>query len=165
MPELHGKLDVLPDGTNTLVLEADEPGEYRGECAEFCGLQHAKMGFLVIAQPRDEFDAWLAAQQQPAAEPASEAARRGSESSPPRAARLPHRSADRRRTTRGRGRTSPTSPAAATLAADTSPTRPSDLTEWLRDPDEVKAGTTMPRAGADRRRARATSSPTWRGCE
>ena len=56
VPELHGKLDLLPNGTNTLVLEADEPGIYGGECAEFCGLQHANMGFLVIAQPRDEFD-------------------------------------------------------------------------------------------------------------
>ena len=79
VPELHGKLDMLPDGPNTLVLEADEPGEYLGACAEFCGLQHANMGFLVIAQPRDEFDAWLAAQRQPAAEPAGEAARRGRE--------------------------------------------------------------------------------------
>ena len=51
VPELHGKLDLLPDGTNRLVIEADEPGVYGGECAEFCGLQHANMGFLVVAQP------------------------------------------------------------------------------------------------------------------
>ncbi len=77
VPELHGKLDMLPDGPNTLVLEADEPGEYLGACAEFCGLQHANMGFLVIAQPPEEFAAWIEAQQRPAAEPTSEEAERG----------------------------------------------------------------------------------------
>ena len=77
VPELHGKLDLLPETTNTLVLEADEPGIYGGECAEFCGLQHANMGFLVVAQPRDEFDAWLAAQRAPAAAPTSGQAERG----------------------------------------------------------------------------------------
>ena len=52
VPDLHGKLDALPDGINTLVIEADEPGVYGGECAEFCGLQHANMGMVVVAQPR-----------------------------------------------------------------------------------------------------------------
>jgi cytochrome c oxidase subunit II len=59
VPELAGKLDALPDGTNTLVIEADEPGEYRTECAEFCGLQHAQMVFYVVADPPVEFAQWL----------------------------------------------------------------------------------------------------------
>jgi cytochrome c oxidase subunit 2 len=62
VPELSGKLDALPDGTNTLVIEADEPGTYRGVCAEFCGLHHADMGFVVVAVPAAEFAEWLAAQ-------------------------------------------------------------------------------------------------------
>ena len=61
VPDLSGKLDALPDGINTLVIEADEPGTYRGVCAEFCGLHHADMGFVVIAQPAAEFAEWLAA--------------------------------------------------------------------------------------------------------
>ena len=91
VPELHGKLDLLPETTNTLVLEADEPGIYGGECAEFCGLQHANMGFLVVAQPRDEFDAWLAAQRAPAAAPTSGQAERGRAGLPRRRLRVvPH---------------------------------------------------------------------------
>ena len=65
VPELSGKLDALPDGTNTLVLEADEPGTYRGVCAEFCGLHHADMGFVVVAVPAAEFGDWLAARRGP----------------------------------------------------------------------------------------------------
>lgn len=67
--ELHGKLDLMPGHTNTLVLQADQPGEFRGLCAEFCGLQHAKMMFVVVAEPPEQFAAWLQNEQQPAAEP------------------------------------------------------------------------------------------------
>ena len=66
VPELHGKLDLVPGKVNVLRVQADRPGVYRGQCAEFCGVQHAKMALLVVAQPRAEFDAWLARQRQPA---------------------------------------------------------------------------------------------------
>ncbi len=66
VPELAGKLDLLPGITNEFWIEADEPGIYRGQCAEFCGTQHALMQFLVVAQPREDFDAWLEQQRQPA---------------------------------------------------------------------------------------------------
>jgi cytochrome c oxidase subunit II len=62
IPQLNGKIDALPDHINTIVLEADEPGIYQGRCAEFCGLNHAKMPFVVIVHPRPDFDAWLASQ-------------------------------------------------------------------------------------------------------
>lgn len=62
VPELGGKLDMLPDGTNVLVLQADQPGEWGARCAEFCGLRHASMVLRVVAQAPEEFDAWLAAQ-------------------------------------------------------------------------------------------------------
>lgn len=62
VPELGGKMDMLPDGTNSLVLQADEPGRWTARCAEFCGLHHARMTLLVIAEPADRFDAWLAGQ-------------------------------------------------------------------------------------------------------
>ena len=62
VPELGGKLDMLPDGRNVLVLRADQPGEWGARCAEFCGLHHASMTMLVIAEPAEEFEAWLAAQ-------------------------------------------------------------------------------------------------------
>ncbi|MDX2138512.1 MAG: cytochrome c oxidase subunit II [Chloroflexota bacterium] len=65
VPELNGKMDLIPGRTSILQIQADEPGVYRGICAEYCGLQHAKMYFLLIAHPVEEFNQWLIAQQQP----------------------------------------------------------------------------------------------------
>jgi cytochrome c oxidase subunit 2 len=79
VPELNGKLDLVPGTTNVLQLQANEPGEYWGLCAEFCGIQHAKMLFVVVAHPAGEFDEWVGAQQQPAAEPATELTQTGFE--------------------------------------------------------------------------------------
>jgi cytochrome c oxidase subunit 2 len=63
VPQLHGKMDLMPGQSNEFWLEADEPGEYRGICAEYCGIQHAQMHFIVVALERGEFDAWLAEQE------------------------------------------------------------------------------------------------------
>jgi cytochrome c oxidase subunit II len=60
VPALAGKLDLLPDYTNTLVLEADEAGVHRSRCAEFCGLEHTTMVLTVVAEPEEEFEAWVA---------------------------------------------------------------------------------------------------------
>jgi cytochrome c oxidase subunit II len=60
VPELGGKLDLLPDHVNTMVLQADEPGRHLSICAEFCGLRHADMRMTVVAEPADRFDAWVA---------------------------------------------------------------------------------------------------------
>jgi len=60
VPELQAKMDHVPGHDNYMWLQADEPGRYRGQCAEFCGLQHANMVFYVIADPVPEFEAWLA---------------------------------------------------------------------------------------------------------
>ena len=59
-PALGGKMDLLPDYTNTLVLQADEPGVHRTRCAEFCGLNHADMRLTVVAEPEERFAAWVA---------------------------------------------------------------------------------------------------------
>jgi cytochrome c oxidase subunit II len=60
VPELAGKLDLLPDRTNTLVLEADQPGVHRSRCAEYCGLEHTRMMLTVVAESEDRFAAWVA---------------------------------------------------------------------------------------------------------
>ncbi len=60
LPKLGGKLDVVPGQTNVLWLQADEPGSFSGQCAEYCGLNHANMTMTVIAQPQAELDAWAA---------------------------------------------------------------------------------------------------------
>ena len=77
VPKLHGKVDLVPGRTNHIRLQADEPGVYRGQCAEFCGMQHAHMAMLVVAEPEAEFEAWLERQRRPAARPATAAAVRG----------------------------------------------------------------------------------------
>ena len=66
VPQLNGKRDAVPSRVNHLTLIADEPGVYLGQCAEFCGLAHADMRHQVISQTEADFDAWVAAQQQPA---------------------------------------------------------------------------------------------------
>jgi cytochrome c oxidase subunit 2 len=60
VPELAGKIDMLPDHPNTLVLEADRPGVHLSRCAEFCGLEHTRMVLTVVAEPEDRFAAWVA---------------------------------------------------------------------------------------------------------
>jgi cytochrome c oxidase subunit 2 len=69
VPELHGKLNLYPNRTNTITIQANEPGIYRGVCAEFCGIQHTYMGFYVVAHEEERFAAWVEQQQQPAHEP------------------------------------------------------------------------------------------------
>lgn len=66
VPELAGKVDLIPGRQTTLKLHAKKPGEYRGVCAEFCGLQHTKMGLLVIAEPAAAFEDWRQQQAEPA---------------------------------------------------------------------------------------------------
>lgn len=77
VPQLGGKQDMIPGHVNNLLLRADHPGAYRGQCAEFCGAQHAHMVLWIIALPPPAFDAWLAAQRHPAAEAADTAEQRG----------------------------------------------------------------------------------------
>jgi cytochrome c oxidase subunit II len=69
VPQLGGKMDMIPGRTNRLRLQADEPGVYRGQCTEYCGGAHALMAFEVVAQPQAEFDAWAAGQAQPVSAP------------------------------------------------------------------------------------------------
>lgn len=64
VPSLGEKLDLLPDRVNTMTLLADEQANYRGTCAEFCGLQHAKMAFRVITHERGDFESWVSGQQE-----------------------------------------------------------------------------------------------------
>ncbi|MBF6589995.1 MAG: cytochrome c oxidase subunit II [Ktedonobacterales bacterium] len=70
VPQLGGKTDVIPGHNNSMWLQADAPGgPYRGECAEFCGTQHANMDFTVIVDSASTFQTWVANQQLPAAPP------------------------------------------------------------------------------------------------
>lgn len=68
-PKLAGKLDVVPGRDNRMVLEADRPGTYYGQCAEFCGLSHANMHLRVVAHSPADFERWVRSNARPAARP------------------------------------------------------------------------------------------------
>src|SRR5436190_519858 len=69
VPNLHGKRDLIPSRISTEWIQADRPGRSRGQCAEFCGLQHAHMSLWVVAEPAAEFEQWMQQQLQPAPAP------------------------------------------------------------------------------------------------
>ena len=69
VPQLAGKTDTIPGQQNLSWLQADHPGRYRGQCTEFCGAEHAKMGFEVVAEPAPDFERWRLAQLRDAAPP------------------------------------------------------------------------------------------------
>ena len=77
VPALAGKVDMIPGRTNRLVLHAREAGTFRGQCAEYCGMQHAWMALHVVAVPEEEYSAWLARQAEAAREPEDAGLRRG----------------------------------------------------------------------------------------
>jgi cytochrome c oxidase subunit 2 len=71
VPQLAGKMDIIPGHNNVMWFKADVAGTYRGACTEFCGAQHAHMDFVVVAQSPSDYAAWIAAQQNPPATPAA----------------------------------------------------------------------------------------------
>ncbi|HET6521398.1 MAG TPA: c-type cytochrome, partial [Geminicoccaceae bacterium] len=77
VPRLAGKTDMIPGRVNRLVVHATEPGTFRGQCAEYCGGPHAWMAFYAVAQPPDDFAAWLEREARPAAEPSDPFLARG----------------------------------------------------------------------------------------
>lgn len=72
VPKLGGKMDMIPGRTNQLRLQADQPGSYGGQCAEFCGGAHSLMGFVVVAHAPDDWERWLAARRAPRPLPAGD---------------------------------------------------------------------------------------------
>jgi cytochrome c oxidase subunit 2 len=77
IPNLHGKRDIIPGYKTRLLVRFDRTGTYGGQCAEFCGLQHANMRFTVVAESEAEFETWLADQRLPAIPPSTESQKRG----------------------------------------------------------------------------------------
>jgi cytochrome c oxidase subunit II len=143
VPELHGKLDMIPGQTNSFWLQADNPGEYKGLCAEFCGVQHAKMNLLVIAQAEDDYATWLTQQQQPARVPAEPLAQRGLEVFLSAGCVECH-------TVRGTDATGSLGPelthvaSRRTLGAGIMPNNRGNLGGWIADPQQMKPGNLMP---------------------
>ena len=77
VPALGGKMDMVPGRVDHLMVQVDQPGSWRGQCAEYCGEQHARMALHVVAHAPADFDAWLAGQARPAAAPDAALLERG----------------------------------------------------------------------------------------
>jgi cytochrome c oxidase subunit II len=140
VPELNRKIDQIPGRVNHELLYADHPGVYRGQCAEFCSLQHAHMSMYVVAQEPADFDAWLRHESQPA----SPSAARGRQVFLSTTCSSCH-------AIRGTSAKATVGPdlthvgSRMSLAALTIANTPSGLLRWISDPQHVKPGAKMPR--------------------
>ncbi len=143
VPSLHGKTDLIPGKHNRITIEADRPGEYRGQCAEFCGPGHARMAIAVVADDPAAFQAWLAGQRAAAVEPAAAEPRRGRDVFLAASCAACH-------TIRGTGATGARGPdlthlaSRESLAAGTLPRTRGHLGGWIENPPALKPGTSMP---------------------
>jgi cytochrome c oxidase subunit II len=153
IPELAGAQDVVPGRTNHILLQADEPGTYEGQCKEFCGLQHGRMIVRVVALSAEDWEAWVANQKRPGVQSED-----GSLASQGMDLFLEPLSGGRGSCVacHAVGGTEAGSPAAPELTHFADPTHEcfagciwettdrDALEAWLRDPDAVKMGSKMP---------------------
>ncbi len=143
VPGLHGKLDLIPGYSGTTYFQADEPGVFMGRCAEFCGLQHARMDIRVIAEPPAQFAAWYEGQLRAAPAPADTVQQKGQQVFLSKGCVMCH-------TVRGTLANSRVGPdlthlaTRRTLAAGTLPNTRGHLAGWVVDPQRIKPGVRMP---------------------
>jgi cytochrome c oxidase subunit 2 len=143
VPNLAGKKDLVPGYTTSFWFQADTAGVYRGQCAEFCGTQHAKMAMFIVAEPRATFDAWVASQREPAKSPSDESAHRGQEVFLTASCAMCH-------SIEGTPAGSRVGPdlthlaSRSTIAAGTLPNTRSALAGWVLDAQSIKPGVKMP---------------------
>jgi cytochrome c oxidase subunit 2 len=144
VPSLVGKRDLIPGRPSEITIVADKPGIYRGQCAEFCGYQHAHMARTVVAERPDALEAWRKGQLEDAVSPTSDEERRGQQVFLSTGCVLCH-------TVRGTpagGVSGPDLTHVASrqgLAADTLPMTTAALAAWIADPQGIKPGAKMPR--------------------
>jgi cytochrome c oxidase subunit II len=142
-PNLSPKRDQIPGDENSLWFQADSAGTYRGMCAEYCGHQHAKMAFIMVAEQPDDFAAWLTRQRDTAATPTDSVARRGREVFLASSCVMCH-------TIGGTPAGSRIGPdlthlaSRSTIAAGTLPNTRANLMGWIVDPQVIKPGAKMP---------------------
>jgi cytochrome c oxidase subunit 2 len=150
-PNLSGKMDLIPGRSNEMWLQVDKEGVWRGACAEFCGVQHAHMGFEVIAENSAKYYQWLDWQRHPAISPASESLRHGMEAFVTGPCGMCH--AVRGTTAHGSAGPDLTHVAGRrTIAAGTLPNTPEHLGRWIVNAQATKPGNHMPRLNLDSER-------------
>lgn len=148
VPQLGGKTDLVPGHTNRAGFLAATPGTYLGQCAEFCGLQHAHMRFDLVVESAAQFSDWVRHQQRPAQEPATDAAARGMDVF----LSAPCAGCHTVRGTPAAGVVGPDLTHLAgrlRLAAGTLENTPENLRRWLEDPQAAKPGNLMPTTALD----------------
>jgi len=148
VPQLAGKTDAIPGQVNLAWLEADRPGMYRGQCTEFCGMQHAHMALYVIAQSASAFRAWWQYQTRDAAMPTAQAAASGSAVFGSRCA-ICHTVRGRPGSQGGLGPDLTHLMSRRTIAAGTLPNTIGNLAGWVSDAPSLKPGVAMPRENLD----------------
>jgi cytochrome c oxidase subunit 2 len=143
VPGLNGKRDLIPGHDGTITILAEHPGVFRGQCAEFCGAQHAKMALWVNALAPPDFARWAAAQRQPARTPATPGQREGQQVFLRSPCPLCHNIAG----TEASARTAPDLTHLAgrrSLGAGALPNTRAALAGWITDPQQAKPGCQMP---------------------
>ena len=143
VPSLAGKKDLIPGRESTIALRADLAGVYRGQCAEFCGYQHAHMALTVVADAPADYERWLAIQRQPAREPATAQELRGRELVEQASCAMCHTISG----TAARGRRAPDLTHVGSrswLAAGTLQNDAAARAHWVADPQSYKPGVDMP---------------------
>ncbi len=141
VPQLAGKMDAIPNKTNRVWIEPRQVGTYVGQCAEYCGLQHALMLLVVVVHPKEEFRAWVTAQQTAPAERAAARAGRDLFSS------LACVNCHSIRGTPGNGVFGPDLThlmSRSTLGAGAVRNTRDNLRAWVKDPGAFKVGALMP---------------------
>ena len=157
VPSLAGKQDLIPGRENILTFTAERPGSYRAQCAEFCGMQHARMAMVVVALPPEEFESWLDGQLRDAASPATEEEAAGREVATSKACAACHAI----RGTRANGTVGPDLTHVAsrqTIGAGPLPTTRGALAAWIADPQTIKPGSKMPMVPLSADELRAVSA-------
>jgi cytochrome c oxidase subunit 2 len=142
-PNLAGKKDLVPGHATHLWFRADTAGVYRGQCAEFCGVEHAKMAIMIVADPPAAFAQWLDHQRAPAVAATDSLASRGLAVFEGGNCSTCHAI----RSTRAAGRVGPDLTHVAsrlTLAAGLMPFTPGNLATWIANPQTLKPGVQMP---------------------
>ena len=143
VPNLAGKKDLIPGKVNTIWLQADKPGVYRGQCAEYCGLQHAQMALWVVAEPQEQFAAWRQTQTQTSIPPASDSQKRGQQVFLSSTCVMCH-------AINGTPAGSNIGPnlthiaSRSTIAAATMANTRDHLAQWIKDSQSIKPGNKMP---------------------
>jgi len=148
VPSLAGKQDLIPGRENDITIVPRKVGLYRGQCAEFCGTQHAKMALVVQVEPYSDFIKWWERQLQPAAAPATPLAKAGYDFVTSRNCGACHAIAG----TPASGTVGPDLTHFAsrrTIAAGSMPMGEGNLYGWIADPQSIKPGTKMPTIGLE----------------